>query len=432
MTEAGEAMAHARRAGGDTSYVIVAPRGAIDPRTGGGQRTRLFFDACARLGPTDLVMFGSAANPDRVRSLYPGVRDVICARTLPRNRSVTGVLRRNLRGLRTLVWPAGSYGTDPEMQAHLMERARASERTVFVYRYAQGFCLSGLRADREAGIMVCVDVDDRDDQKYLSYLRGVLGRVLADWLFEPTSIRRLRALIRSRLREASLVWFAAEEDVWDLAPARTEIVPNVAMVAAGSEAVAPASEGQDVLFVGTYGHTPNRRGVQWLLRQVWPRVSAACPDARLRVVGIGSWQDMAQSAEGLERVDLVGTVEDLGAEYARARVCVCPVFEGGGSKIKVIEAGAYARPVVLVPHSARGFVPDFAAALDLAATPEAFAEACIAYLQDPARAAEAGAALRSVQGEAYAREGLLDRIADGLRRVVQGEGGAPAALGEMA
>lgn len=414
----------ASAARGETAYVIVAPAGAINPYTGGGQRTRLFFDACLRLGPTDLVVFGAGVDAKWIREVYPGVRDVATAPTLSRNRSVRGFVRRNLRGLRTMAWPGVSYGIDPRMRAFLTDRAQAEPGTVFVMRYVQGYCLSGLQAGGPNGVAVCVDIDDRDDQKYLTYLRGVLGRMIADRLFAPTSIRRLRALMRARLRAASLVWFAAEEDVWNLAPARTEIMPNVAMVPADSDAVAPAGTGRDILFVGTYAHTPNRRGVQWLLRHVWPRVSAACPDARLRIVGIGAWRDLAPEVEGLERVDLVGRVEDLAVEYARARLTVCPVFEGGGSKIKVIEAGAYARPAVLVPHSARGFAPEFTAALDLADTPEAFAEACIGYLNDPARADAAGATLRSLQRRIYSRDGLLERIAESLTQVSHASGGA--------
>ena len=72
-----------------------------------------------------------------------------------------------------------------------------------------------------------------------------------------------------------------------------------------------------MLFTGTMSYPPNAEGLEWLLREIWPRVHARVPDARLRVVG----RDPPPSAAALAgpEVDLTGWVADIRPEFAAAR-----------------------------------------------------------------------------------------------------------------
>ena len=76
---------------------------------------------------------------------------------------------------------------------------------------------------------------------------------------------------------------------------------------------------------------------------VWTRM----PEATLAVAGRGLDLEAPDS-----RVELMGFVDDLGAEYARAAAVVVPLLGGGGSPLKLIEGLAYGRPVVATDHAA--------------------------------------------------------------------------------
>lgn len=398
--------------------IVVTPAGAENPLTGGGQRSRLFFDACVASGPTELVVYGGNPDKDWLAEHFPGAAAIHVIPDVEGMGLAKSPLARKLTALRVLLFPAAGFAPSDDFRRRLEALAPAGGPAdgpadgpvVFLFRYAPGFCRSGLAADPAKGRFVVVDVDDRDDQKYASRLTGLVGATLTRALLAPTLIRGVAERIRGALSRASLVFFAADEDVWPLDGARAAVVQNVAAPNPAAETTPPASSGTDVLFVGSYGHAPNRRGVQWFLKHCWPRISAACPEARLRVVGLGRWQDLAPQAEGLERVDLVGTVDALGPEYARARLTICPIDDGGGSKIKVIESGAFARPMVVAEHSARGFAPGFVNALHVADGAEAFAAECIALLNDPQEADRAGALLKQAHDRDYARAAVVDRI----------------------
>ncbi len=110
-----------------------------------------------------------------------------------------------------------------------------------------------------------------------------------------------------------------------------------------------ASEPPDaprVLFFGSYVWPANSAGLIRYLREVWPRVVSELPAAELRVAGPGPLADIRAAAAETRGVTICGFVPDLLDELAAARLVVAPIWFGGGTRIKVLEALASARPVV--------------------------------------------------------------------------------------
>jgi glycosyltransferase involved in cell wall biosynthesis len=110
-----------------------------------------------------------------------------------------------------------------------------------------------------------------------------------------------------------------------------------------------------ILFVGTYMHAANRDGLRHFVAHCWPAIRDLVPDARLRIVGSGGWEAEGGRLGTVPGVEIVGAVRELEDEYVRAALCVVPLLEGSGTKIKVLEALMYGRPVVASQHSTRGF-----------------------------------------------------------------------------
>jgi glycosyltransferase involved in cell wall biosynthesis len=111
-------------------------------------------------------------------------------------------------------------------------------------------------------------------------------------------------------------------------------------------------------------------------------------------------------------------VPDLATEYARARLAISPVSLGAGTKIKVVEACAFGRPVVATSHSARGFEAAFAGDMAVADSPARFIDACARFLSDPALADRAGTALQAAQQAHFSFDAATTRIADDLRALI--------------
>jgi polysaccharide biosynthesis protein PslH len=109
-----------------------------------------------------------------------------------------------------------------------------------------------------------------------------------------------------------------------------------------------------VIFVGLMSWVPNQRGVDHFIERIWPRVRTMVPEVRFRIVGGGLPQGLAEKWGFAPGVELAGFVEDLGPEYMRAAAVVAPIYEGGGTNIKVLEAMAHGKICLMSAHAARG------------------------------------------------------------------------------
>ncbi len=222
------------------------------------------------------------------------------------------------------------------------------------------------------------------------------------------SRRRLRAFERRLLQRSAESWMVSEADIAgarELCPdAHLRYVPNVVDVAAIEPVSSPAAERRAV-FVASFAYEPNRNGLHFLLEQVFPRVWAKLPDARLTLVGGG----LSEPPSADPRVEAVGFVSDLRAAYAGARCAVVPLLQGGGTPLKFIEALAYGLPVIATPRAAAGLDVQDGENCLLAEGAEEFAAALVRVLAEGAP--ELGLRGRELAAERYSVEALSRLLA---------------------
>jgi glycosyltransferase involved in cell wall biosynthesis len=176
-----------------------------------------------------------------------------------------------------------------------------------------------------------------------------------------------------------------------------------------------------VLFVGSMGSRPNAQAADVLVQSIWPRVRAQVPEARLAIIGLGA--ELTESYPPADpSVGFLGFVEDLESWYRRARLLCCPIYHGSGTRVKIIEAAAYAKAVVSTKLGAEGL--RFAAEREILLRdhPADIADACVALLRDPAAAAKLGRAARQRAAALYDREAVVQRLEQIFRVPARGAG----------
>jgi len=175
---------------------------------------------------------------------------------------------------------------------------------------------------------------------------------------------------------------------------RTLLVPN-GIDDAFFTVPTPLPADEQVLFVGNLDYAPNALGLTRFLREGWPRLAAARPHVSLRVAGPGLGPALRRHIAGAPRAEALGVVDDLAAELAASRAVILPVWEGGGTRLKALEAMAAARPIAGTAFSVTGIgFRDGAHGL-LADGPAGLAEATATLLADPARATALAKAARA-------------------------------------
>ena len=134
----------------------------------------------------------------------------------------------------------------------------------------------------------------------------------------------------------------------------------------------PAIEEEQVIgFSGNFEYHPNIRGVQFLVKEIWPRLAGRFPRLKLRLIGKNPGA-VARYLSGVAGIETTGPVEDAIRELAKVQVAVVPLISGSGTRLKILEAWAAARPVVSTTLGAEGLGARHGIDIILADSPEAF------------------------------------------------------------
>jgi glycosyltransferase involved in cell wall biosynthesis len=140
-----------------------------------------------------------------------------------------------------------------------------------------------------------------------------------------------------------------------------------------------ASDPPRIGFIGTLKWFPNRDGVEWFIKDVWPHVKSEVSTARLRLIGDGSNGPIASSGPD---IDGLGWVEDPEREIASWSAMIVPVRCGAGTRVKIVEAFSKKCPVVSTLLGAFGYDVRSGEDILLADEPRDFASACVLLLRD--------------------------------------------------
>ena len=87
----------------------------------------------------------------------------------------------------------------------------------------------------------------------------------------------------------------------------------------------------------------------WFVKNVARRI-----DIRVCIVGKGM-EEIRAELEIPGKVEVIGSVENLGEWYKQARFVIAPIFDGSGMKTKVAEALMHGKKVVGTPEAFSGY-----------------------------------------------------------------------------
>lgn len=146
----------------------------------------------------------------------------------------------------------------------------------------------------------------------------------------------------------------------------------------GAEAVMPDS----LIFNGALTYRANYEAMQFFLAEVFPTVQQVVPAVTLTITGSTDGVDMA-GLQLNDKVRFTGYVEDIRPFVAGSAVCIVPIKQGGGTRLKILEAMALGTPVVATTKAAEGIQAVPEEHLLLADDAKSLAENTLRLLHDP-------------------------------------------------
>lgn len=226
------------------------------------------------------------------------------------------------------------------------------------------------------------------------------ARRLAGWpaalysRLQTAKLRRFEARLLAAADACVAVSAADAAALQPLAPnARLTVVPN----GIDTDAYAPTGAPEDddlCVFTGKMDFRPNVDGVAWFVHDVWGRVRAARPTARLRIVGRDPSPRVAALDDPMTGIEVTGAVPDVRPHLAAAGVVVVPLRVGGGTRLKVLEAMAMGKAVAATSLAVEGLDLVPGREVVVADTPPDLAAAVLRLAADPAERRALGRAAR--------------------------------------
>lgn len=162
-----------------------------------------------------------------------------------------------------------------------------------------------------------------------------------------------------------------------------------------------------LVFTGMMDYWPNVDAVQWFVREIFPAVRQAVPDALFCIVGMRPSAEVQKLAEQ-PGVMVTGGVPDVRPYLASAHAAALPLRIARGIQNKVLEAMAMQRPVLATPDAMTGIQDYPGYSPTVSEDPRVLAESAIRLLQQPRREEPAA---RACVLERYNWDANLQRIA---------------------
>jgi len=174
--------------------------------------------------------------------------------------------------------------------------------------------------------------------------------------------------------------FSGIEDESQIAP--ITVVP-IAVDTQKQQPVKRHPEVRNIVTLGTLHYPPNADGIRWFFNEVFPMVQQKFPDVTLTIIGKNPPVDFVDyAAKHSTSIKLTGYVPELVPYLEQSALMVVPVRAGGGMRVRILEAFAYAMPVVTTTIGLEGIKAVGGQDVLIADSAAEFAECVGQLLQD--------------------------------------------------
>ena len=397
--------------------LLISSDAPVDLDTGFAgiqRRLSLLIEAFGKIGELDALLYvapdtdcSSAAITQRELALsnYWNIKInlFLCPKSSPETNSSKWM--QQAKGIFSLFYQPGFIQMSGSEQVQALEHCLSRQPDALFVHRLHSMC--PVLLTQQPLPPVFFDLDDIEHIKLIRWLKQSVSS-LTGWLYymhapalcwgEQKAIRQAtRTFICSKLDYSYLT------QRWRLP--NITVVPNAIAIPEPQ----PLSPEPTLLLLGTYTYTPNIHAANFLIEQVFPKVLQQFPDAKLIIAGRKP-ENIRTFTKAPSNVEFTGFVSDLDALYRRSRIACCPIFFGGGTRVKMVEAAAYSKPIVATQIGAEGLemVPEQDFLLRDSASE--FANACIELLKNDSLAYQLGISARNAAIQHYDRVNIVKSV----------------------
>jgi sugar transferase (PEP-CTERM/EpsH1 system associated) len=208
-------------------------------------------------------------------------------------------------------------------------------------------------------------------QKFRRYLAYLKFRHYEDKIYSPFD----RCLVVSDQDKTKFQSYTATnfDQIWN--------IPNGVDADFLKPAIKIKNKNQ-LIYNGALTYQPNFDAMVYFLSEIFPLIQKEIPESKLKITGKTDGVAVEQLPVN-EKVMFTGYVDDIRPLVAASEICVVPLRQGAGTRLKILESMALGTAVVSTTKGAEGLDLQAGVHLLIADNPEAFSDATLKLLNDP-------------------------------------------------
>lgn len=180
-----------------------------------------------------------------------------------------------------------------------------------------------------------------------------------------------------------------------------------------------ASEKSDLcLFhLGSMDWMPNLEGVEWFLRECWPKIHSSIPQLQLFLAGRSFPPHLMKANH--PSVICEGRIEDAHAYMRNKQIMIVPLHSGSGMRVKIIQGMAHGKTIISTTIGAEGIPAEHEKNILIADSAEEFAVLIKRCVENPEWCREIGLNARKFAEENYSNEAIGKKLSAFLSTIIK-------------
>ena len=183
-----------------------------------------------------------------------------------------------------------------------------------------------------------------------------------------------------------------------------EVIPNCVDTEYFQSEQTADLQKNSIIFVGTLDWYPNIEAVRYIAYEIWPKLKTDIPGIRADIIGANPPADIRAFADSDTQFFVHGFVNDIRKSIDEAGVYVCPIQDGGGTKLKILDALAMQKAIVAHPVACEGINVTDGKNVILAQAPEDYVSSIKQLLLNSEMRRELGLGARRLAVQEYGHE----------------------------
>ena len=171
-------------------------------------------------------------------------------------------------------------------------------------------------------------------------------------------------------------------------------------------------ESNTLIFVGSMNWYPNVEAMHYFIDTIWPLLTKKISDCTLHIVGASPPDSLKKISDKDNRIHLHGFVDDVRPYMEKAAVYICPIRDGGGTKLKLLDAFSMKKAVVAHPVACEGINAQPDHDVFFAETPNEFVDKISMLFADAELRQATGENARKMVSSLYSYESIGGKLSE--------------------